>query len=89
MEITQKIIHQAGEQILAHLQVQKDRIGQAYSNNAEILEVGLKCRFSYIKNKFKITTEINFVESRCKDQAITWYDPKQKQFSDNEPEHAE
>ena len=86
MEIDQKIIHQAGEQLLAHLQVQKDRIGEAYSNNSEILDVGLKCRFSYVKNKFKIQTEINFVESRCKDQAITWFDPKQKQFFDNEPE---
>ena len=86
MEINQKIIHQAGEQLLAHLQVQKDRIGHAYSNNMEILEVGLKCRFSYVKNKFKIQTGINFVESRCKDEAVTWYDPKQKEFFEDEPE---
>jgi hypothetical protein len=85
MEISQKIIHQAGEQLLGHLQIQKDRISDAYSNNSEILGIGMKCRFSYVKNKFKIQTEINFVESRCKDQAVTWYDPKQKQFFDNEP----
>lgn len=86
MEIDQKIIHQAGEQLLGHLQIQKDRISQAYSNNSEILEVNMKVRFSYVKNKFKIKTEINFVESRCKDDSITWYDPTQMQFFENEPE---
>ena len=89
MEIDQEIIKQAGEQLLSHLQVQKDRIGQAYNNNSEILEIGLKCRLSYVKNKFKIQTGINFVESRCKDDAITWYDPKQKQFFDDEPANGE
>ena len=86
MEIDSNIIMQASEQILRHLTAQKDRIGIAYSNNSEILEIGFKCRFSYVKNKFKIKTEINFVESRCKDNAVTWYDPKQRQFFENEPD---
>ena len=58
MEIDSNIIMQASEQILRHLTAQKDRIGIAYSNNSEILEIGFKCRFSYVKNKFKIKTEI-------------------------------
>ena len=86
MDINDQIIYQAGEQIIAHLTQQKDRVGQAYSNNSEILEIGFKVRFSYVNSKFKIKSEINFVESRCKDNAVTWYDPKQKQFSEIEPE---
>jgi hypothetical protein len=86
MEIDKKIIKQASDQLKGHLEQQRDRINGAYSNNAEILEIGLKARFSYVKNKFKIKTEINFVESRLKDTATTWYDPKQKQFSFDEPE---
>ncbi len=89
MEIDKKIIKQASDQLKGHLEQQRDRINGAYTNNSEILEIGFKCRLSYVKNKFKIKTEINFVESRLKDTAITWYDPKQKQFSDLEPANGE
>ena len=89
MEIDQVIIKQAAEQIKGHLEQQKDRINGAYTNNSEILEIGLKARFSYVKNKFKVKTEINFIESRLKDTATTWYDPQQKQFSFEEPENGE
>jgi hypothetical protein len=89
MEIDEKIIVQATEQILAHLQAQRDRIGLAFTNNSEILDIGLKCRFSYARNKFKIQTDIKFIESLCKDQAVTWYDPEQMSFSDIEPEKTE
>ena len=85
MDIDKKIVVQASEQILAHLMAQMERIGLAYSNNSEILEIGLKCRFSFIKNKFKIQTDINFVESRCKDTAVSWYDPEQRQFFEDDP----
>ena len=54
MEIDKKIVVQAGEQLLGHLLIQRDRIEKAYQSNSEILEIGLKCRFSYVKNKFKI-----------------------------------
>ena len=89
MQINKKIIKQASDQIKGHLEQQEDRINGAYANNSEILEIGLKARFSYVKNKFKIKTEINFVESRLKDTSTTWYDPKQKQFSDLKPENGE
>ena len=86
MEINNLIIDQASEQLKSHLKTQRDRIERAYANNAEILEIGLKVRLSFVKNKFKIQTGINFVESRCKDDAVTWYDPKQKQFFEDEPD---
>ena len=86
MEIDKKIIVQAGEQLLGHLLIQRERIEKAYMSNSEILEIGLKCRFSYVKNKFKIQTGINFVESRCKDDSVTWYDPKQMLFFEDEPD---
>ena len=89
MEINETIIKQASDQIKGHLEQQKERINGAYTNNLEILEIGLKARFSYVKNKFKIKTEINFVESRLKDTATTWYDPKQKEFSFDEPASGE
>ena len=89
MEIDQVIIKQAADQIKAHLEQQQDRIQGAYNNNSEILEIGLKVRLSYVKNKFKISTEINFVESRLKDKSVTWYNPKQQQFSFDEPEDGE
>ena len=89
MEIDKKIIKQASDQLKGHLEIHRDRIDAAYSNNAEILEIGFKCRFSYVKGKFKILTKIDLVESRLKDTSTTWYDPKQKQFSFDEPANGE
>ena len=89
MDIDKKIRKQAADQLKGHIDQQADRIQTAYANNSEILEIGLKCRFSYVKNKFKIKTEINFVESRLKDTSTTWYDPKQKEFTFDEPVNGE
>ena len=89
MDIDKKIIKQASDQLKGHLEQQRDRIQGAYSNNSEILEITFKVRFSYVKNKFKIRTIISFVESMLKDTSITWFDPKQKEFTFDEPVNGE
>ena len=84
MEITQEIIEKTAEMIKGNLADYRDQISEAYQQNEEILEIGLKARYSLNKNKFKIQTSINFVTDRIKDKSIEWFDPDQIQMFEDE-----
>jgi hypothetical protein len=83
MEITQEIIDKSVDMIRGHLETYGAEIGEAFSENDEILDIGLKVRYSFNKGKFKIQTDINFVSDRIKDKSILWYDPDQREFNFN------
>lgn len=85
MEITQEIIKKTAEMIRGNLNDYRDQINQAYSENDEILEIGLKARYSFLKGNFKIQTNINFVTDRIKDKSVAYWDPDQMQIFDGPP----
>jgi hypothetical protein len=89
MEITEEIIEKTAEMIKGNLADYRDEISEAYSKHDEILEIGLKARYSFNKGKFKIQTSINFVTDRIKDNSVIWYDPEQRQMFEQEPEDPE
>lgn len=90
MEITEEIIKKTAEMIRGNLNDYRDQINEAYSENDEILEIGLKARYSFLKGNFKIQTNINFVTDRIKDNSVAYWDPNQMQmFDGTPPEQAE
>lgn len=80
MEITTEIIKKTAEMLENQLNDYREAISEAYSQNSEQLEIALKVRFTFKKDKFKIQTDINFVTDRIKDKSILWYDPNQAEF---------
>ena len=83
MDLDGQILQEAGNMITNHLNDYKHSIEKAFNENDEILEVGLKARFSYVDGKFKIQTGIQFISEKIKDGNIRYYDPQQKQLFDN------
>ncbi len=83
MEITNTILERAADQVKQLLTSHRLSINEAYDAGDEILEIGIKVRLTWVDSKLKIATTSNFVKSRCKDQAVAWFDPDQKQLFDD------
>ena len=84
MDIDQKILNGASDLIKGLLTEHEQSINEAFTENDEILEIKLSARFSFVKGKFKIQTNINFVTERIKDKSTLWYDPDQGQLFEHE-----
>lgn len=88
MEITKEIRDSAIDMAADLLVKHAGEIQEAFNDNQQMLDVGLKIRFTSANEKFKIKTEINFVADRIKDNTVKWWDPRQRQLFDEEPEAA-
>lgn len=86
MKLSKKLLDQSGEMLKDLLNHHANEINEAFAENDEILEVSVKMRYSFIKEKFKIQTGINFVADRVKDDSTFWYDPKQRQLFKEDPD---
>ena len=80
MEITENLINTSVNQISELLKQHLPEINQGFEANDEIIEIPVKVRYSFVDGKLKIASNINFVKNRCKDDAVQWYDPEQKQL---------
>ena len=83
MEITEQFLETAVNQVSVLLKVHLVEINQGFVDNDEIIDIPIKVRFSFVDGKLKIASNINFVKQRCKDDAVIWYDPVQKNMFDD------
>ena len=78
MEITKEILDRSAQQVKDLLLNHHNSISSAFEAGGEIVEIPFKVRYSYVDGKLKLAVKTNFVKDRVKDEAIAWYDPKQK-----------
>jgi hypothetical protein len=81
--ITKEILKSAVEMIEDMLADYHDKIDKTYNATDGALSIGLKVKLAPIEGgKLEILTNIDFIESRVKDQQVRHVDPKQKSLFD-------